>query len=127
MDAGSEAARQRMDENLACFEALDDSQDADQPVPTQTLSQLTAEAEACYEQTEGSDSELPSIIEHVSPVAEVRSTAPWWALRIVQLTSTVTPPAQQRPWNVISGCSGLSAESWALKARVWVHPPVVYE
>ena len=109
--AAMDAQRQLMEENWACFEAAEEG-----PIPTQSLSALTEEADACYEKTQESDSETPSIIENVSPVAELRTSAPWWVLRIAQLTSQIPPPSTERPWNVVSGCSGLSAESWILKA-----------
>ena len=105
--SGLRAARLRMEENWTCFE---------QPVPTQTLSQLTEEAEACYI-SGTSKSESGVVPEIISPVAEIKASAPWWAVRMAQLTTDYVPPAQTRPVNVISGCTGISAESWALKAR----------
>ena len=85
----------------------------EEAVVTQQLSELTAEADACYVKSSSSSHDSA---EYISPVATVKCSAPWWALRLAQLTSHIQPPQQPRPLNVISGCTGVSPETWALQA-----------
>ena len=91
-------------------------------VGTQTLSQLTQEAEAFHlssasasqvlEVLENSESEepLPTQSWHLKP------TAPWWAYRLVHLTKQYDRNQCHKPVNIISGCTGVSAESFVMKA-----------
>lgn len=77
---------------------------------TQTLSQLTDEAVACK-----SDSCAES--EHRAGGTRLPTTSPSWAFRLAHMTKSSYPGKLSRPVNVISGCTGISAESFVLKAR----------
>ena len=81
------------------------------------LTQLTQEADDCKEQSDSSESEPNCGQEMVgSPLSRVVSRAPWWARRLAALTSHRRLPVSKRPLNVISGCTGVSAESFVLEA-----------
>ena len=79
-------------------------------VATQTLSQLTDEALACRSSSShgGTDEGAGG-----TPLA---ATSPSWALRIAKMTASKVPGKLKSPLNVISGCTGISAESFVLKA-----------
>lgn len=77
---------------------------------TQVLSQLTDDAEQCRSSSEPSDDE---------PLVDglpMKSTAPSWAIRIGQMTRQHFSGVPNKPINVISGCTGISAESFVLQA-----------
>ena len=92
-------------------------------VSTQTLSELTAEAEAC-QLSEGSGScpaveVLESSESESAPPTEswyLRAGSPWWAYRLIHLTKRYNREQCRRPVNIVSGCTGISAESFVMKA-----------
>ena len=81
---------------------------------TQVLSQLTDDAEQCRSSSEPSDDE---------PLVDglpMKSTAPSWAIRIGQMTREHYLGMPRKPINVISGCTGISAESFVLQASFFM-------
>ena len=87
-------------------------------VQTQTLSELTAEADACRDATD-SEAEAPTRRKGPqSPLVSLRvqNNCPRWARQIAAATSHYKLPARDRPLNVVSGCTGVSAESFVLQA-----------
>jgi hypothetical protein len=93
--------------NWACLEK-------DAAVHSQTLSALTEEAEACKSSSSvsnGSDEGRLPVVVH-----GVRVTSPWWAVRISYLTKHHPLLPLRRPLNIITGCTGISAEGFAFQA-----------
>ena len=84
-------------------------------VASQNLSQLTEEAEACHDSSTPSQSEVLEVDSQGSAVA-LKGSAPWWAVRLVQVGQGLPRKSTTRPWNVISGCTGVSSESFVLEA-----------
>ena len=83
-------------------------------VSTQTLSQLTDDAQQVFCNSESSSSkEDPSVAESAPGV---KASSPWWALQLALLTRRHFRPPLKRPLNIISGCTGISAESFVCKA-----------
>ena len=84
-------------------------------VATQTLSQMTDEAIACREDSSASN--------HQSNLAEERDASPAlssrWAERLLSLTREYNVQRPAAPINVVSGCTGISAESFVFGARVF--------
>ena len=92
-------------------------------IGTQTLSQLTEEAEACQVSVGTSSCEAVEVLEGSeagNPVPTqfwfLKPGSPWWAYRLVHLTKHYDRPECRRPVNLISGCTGISAESFVMKA-----------
>ena len=84
-------------------------------VHTQTLSELTEDAVACKALSEP---DVPSRASN--PMTKLGSHSPWWARRIAAITNHHKFPALSRPLNVVSGCTGVSAESFVLEAlELW--------
>ena len=84
----------------------------EQPVHTEALSFLTEEAEKCQV-----SSDCPSCdAVEVEQSVRLKPSSPWWAFRLVHLTKTHEHPGYPRPLNIISGCTGISAESFVCEA-----------
>ena len=85
-------------------------------VHSQALSDLAQEANDCREASdEEPRSPRPGIFSGTL-LGMVHSRAPWWARRIAGLTSNLNMPVFRRPLNVVSGCTGVSSESFILEA-----------
>ena len=55
--------------------------------------------------------------EEKSHPSQVESPTCWWSPRLKELTETKFLPSNPKPLTVISGCTGISAESEVLEAR----------
>ena len=108
MPSASDVANQFAD-GWACLEE-------DAYVATQTLSQLTDEAVACMCSSSVSSTEAGPAPALTPQAPRVKPTGPWWALRIAHLTRDHEKPLLDRPLNIISGCTGISAETFVLQA-----------
>ena len=95
---------------------------------TEELSQLTAEAEACQLSAQSSSCEAVEVIEAPdghepgSPITtlswRLKPGSPWWAYRLVHLSKPYVREGCSRPINMISGCTGISSESFVAKASL---------
>ena len=92
-------------------------------VHTQTLSQLTDEAvQACPSSDESSAHDAVPVCESSESEGpmptqswSLKPASPWWAYRLVHLTRQYSREEIRRPVNIISGCAGVSAESFVFK------------
>ena len=112
-----------MDENWACAEA-------DAVLSQSRLSRRSDSAEAL--RTPSDDEDLltaapvaaappslgvPSPLRVVGRKPELPVTAPWWAYTLREMSKDEAVPEFHRAINVMSACSGISAESFVLEAR----------
>ena len=98
----------------------------DSVVVTQALSDLTEEAQrVCPESDTGTTCSAVEVLEACDDEIQtlpalnawfLKPGSPWWAYRLVHLTKEYRREPITRPINLLSGCTGISSESFVMKA-----------
>ena len=114
-----------MDANWACAEAdgvlsqsrlsrrSDSAEALRLPWDDEDLLTVAPVAAACSPPSLGA----PSPLRFVGRKPELPVTAPWWAYTLREMSKDEAIPEFRKAVNVMSACSGISAESFVLEAR----------